>query len=131
MSGGGTGFVEEIASFTSCTRTELSLLSFIGAEMAAPAGTVVVSQNEPGREAYVITKGRAVVLCEGEPVGTLGQGEFFSEMSLLTGSVHPTTVIAETDMELIVLTPGDFDSLLANAPSVVRKMIRPTRKVAV
>lgn len=122
--GGRTGVIDEVASFSSCTRTELDLLSTIGPGMAVAEGTPVVEENMPGRECFVIAGGRATVTRRGEIVGHLGAGEFFGELSLLTGVAYPATVTADTAMELIVLSPAEFDTLLSDAPTVVRKMLR-------
>lgn len=124
---GRSGVIDEVASFSSCTRTELDLLSSIGKPLTVSEGTVVVTENALGRECFVITAGRAEVTRHGEFVGRLGAGEFFGEMSLLTGASYPATVTAATDLELMVFSPFEFDALLANAPSVVRKMLRMRR----
>lgn len=123
-----TSLLENAASFASCTRTELDLLSFIGTEVGVAPGIVVMEQHAMSRDCLVISAGRARIERDGECLGSMGPGEFFGELSLLTGATHPYTVTAETEMELFVLSPADFDSLLANAPSVVRKMLRERRR---
>ena len=128
MDGGRSGLIDEIASFSSCTRTELDLLSFIGAETFVAAGTVIAAEHATGRDCFVISSGRAKTTRGGQDFGSLGPGEFFGELSLLAGAPYPATVTAETPMELFVLSPAEFDSLLANAPSVVRKMLRERRR---
>ena len=123
----GSGLLDRVASFSSCTRTELDLLSFIANETPVEAGTVIIEEGTLGREAYVIESGRAKVMCGRETLGVLGPGEFFGEMSLLAGAPRFATVTAETPMVLMVLSPAEFDSLLVNAPSVLRKMMRDRR----
>ncbi len=129
MDSGRSDLLDEIASFSSCTRTELDLLSFIATETFVSSGTVVTVENTTGRECFVISSGSAKVTRDGEDLGMIGAGEFFGELSLLAGSAYPTTVTAETPMELYVLSPAEFDSLLANAPTIVRKMLRERRRV--
>ena len=124
IDGGRSGLIDEVATFSSCTRTELDLLGTIGAPMAAAERTEITVENMPGRECFVIKSGRARVTRGGELVGHLAAGQYFGEMSLLTGAAHQTTVTAETPMELIVLSPLEFNALLENAPTVVRKMLR-------
>jgi len=125
----GGGLLDGIATFSSCTRTELDLLSFIGTELSVEPGTVVMEEGAVSRECFVIQAGRAAAWRSGESMGTFGTGEFFGELSLMTGATHPFTVTAETPMELFVLTPAEFDALLARAPSVVRKMLRERPRV--
>ena len=130
MEGERTGaLLDGVATFSSCTRTELDLLSFIGTEASIEPGTVIMEEGAVSRECFVITNGRARAWRSGESLGGFGPGEFFGELSLMTGATHPFTVTAETPMELIVLSPAEFDALLARAPSVVRKMLRERPRV--
>jgi|SRR6266498_2373363 len=119
--------LDRVATFSSCTRSELDLLSFIATETLVEPGAVIIEEGTLGREAYVIASGRANVTCGGEIIGALGPGEFFGEMSLLAGAPRFATVTAETAMELMVLSPAEFQSLLTHAPSVLRKMMRERR----
>ena len=125
----GTVTVDKVGSFASCTRSEMDLLSFIAEEIAVDRGTTIVSEGDGGRDAYVISSGQASVTRDGECLGTLSPGEFFGEMSLLAGAQRLATVTADTPMVLLVLAPAAFDSLLANAPTVLRKMMRERRSV--
>jgi CRP-like cAMP-binding protein len=120
--------MDQVATFSSCTRSELDLLSFIGTEVAVEAGAVIMTENARSRECFVISSGRARVWRDGHDLGLIGTGEIFGEMSLLAGAPHPATVTAETPVELCVLSPAEFDSLMANAPSVIRKMMRERRR---
>jgi CRP-like cAMP-binding protein len=44
-------------------------------------------------------------------------------MSLLDGGPRSATVTAETDMQLLVLTSRSFSSLIADNPTVSRKLL--------
>ena len=120
----GPGLLDEVASFSSCTRTELDLLSFIADESIIGSDCVVVEEGVVGRKCFIIASGRAKVWRDGECVAELGQGQFFGEMSLLAGAPYSETVTAATTLELFVVSPAGFDSLLNRAPSIVRKMLR-------
>ncbi len=71
-------------------------------------GERVVRQGEPGEVLYVIVSGNADVRLEqgglSSTVTTLGSGQFFGEMSLLTGEPRSATVLAAT--ELLVVAVG-------------------------
>jgi CRP-like cAMP-binding protein len=54
----------------------------------------------------------------------LGPGSFFGEMSLLDQGPRSATVTAETDMQLLVLGSPEFSSLVAEIPSVARRIMR-------
>lgn len=77
----------------------------------------------------MIAEGRARIERAGEILGELGPGEFIGELSLLTGVPQVASVIAETAMEVLMLSSAELDSLLAKAPTVVRKMLRERKRI--
>jgi CRP/FNR family transcriptional regulator, cyclic AMP receptor protein len=113
-----------IPLFSGCTPNELSRLSQLFDEGWRAAGTVLVREGKPGSEFFVIVEGRAEATLRGEHLATLGPGDFFGEMSLLEVAPRAATVVAETDLSLLVLEPRGFASLLAVAPTVGMKMMR-------
>lgn len=70
-------------------------------------GERVVRQGGPGHELYVIVEGCADVVVEqnglSSVVNQLSAGQFFGEMSLLTGDPRSATVIAKTPLMIIVV----------------------------
>jgi CRP-like cAMP-binding protein len=124
-----SGLLDEVGAFSSLTRTELDLLSFIAEDGIIGRGCVVIEEGASGRKCFVVAKGRAKVWRDGEVVAELGPGQFFGEMSLLAGAPYTATVTAETTLELFVVSPAEFDMLLSRAPSIVRKMLRERPRV--
>jgi CRP-like cAMP-binding protein len=59
----------------------------------------------------------------GRKVGELGPGEFFGELALLIDAGRNATVTALTPMEAIVLSRGDFEAALADAPRMTRRLL--------
>jgi small-conductance mechanosensitive channel/CRP-like cAMP-binding protein len=91
-----------------------------GLQMFA-GGEKLCRQGEAGGSFYIIRSGRVEVQVAGAdgtpvPVAHLGAGAFFGEMSLLTGEPRSGTVVAETDVEVLCVSKGDFAGVLkANA----------------
>ena len=72
----------------------------------------------------MVVEGQAsVMIGERGRVAPMGPGASFGEMSLLDQGPRTATVEAETDMQLLVLDARSFQSLLAQVPSVARKML--------
>lgn len=113
-----------IPLFAGCTASELARLGQLFDEGWRAAGTVLVREGRPGSEFFVIVEGRAEATLRGQHLATLGPGDFFGEMSLLEVAPRAATVVAETDLSLLVLEPRGFASLLAVAPTVGMKMMR-------
>ncbi|HEU5320432.1 MAG TPA: cyclic nucleotide-binding domain-containing protein, partial [Methylomirabilota bacterium] len=78
-------------------------------EMHFTPGQAIVRQGDRPDGFYVIKHGRAAVQddtapsaagdgAQAQPLTTLGPGEVFGEMALLTESPRTATVVAETDL---------------------------------
>ena len=84
-------------------------------------GEVIVRQGEPGESAYVLCVGRARVSLEpgNTEVATLEPGDYFGEMSLLTGEARTATVRALGDCQVLEITAPHFRQLVLENPSMV------------
>ena len=81
-------------------------------------GEIIVRQQEAGDSLYIITKGTCEVLLETQPhqfkqVAILKKGDFFGEMSLLTGEPRSATVRAIGDAEVIKIQKDIFSEILS------------------
>jgi CRP-like cAMP-binding protein len=56
------------------------------------------------------------------PVGTLKEGAFFGEVSMLTGRPRSASVVAATYCELLELDRATLDSIVATHPHVLEVM---------
>jgi signal-transduction protein with cAMP-binding, CBS, and nucleotidyltransferase domain len=90
---------------------------------------VIVRQGDPGGELFVILRG-GVDVSAGRAdnnkidVTTLGPGDIFGEMSLMTGAPRTATVTTAEECELLVISPGDFRQLLAASPDLAKRIHR-------
>jgi len=84
-------------------------------------GEVVFHQGDVGDCVYVIRKGACDVLrMNGEQehlLATLGPGEYFGEMAVLSGHGRNATVRAQTAMDVLLISKADFDQLKSNVPA--------------
>jgi len=99
------------------------------------AGEVVVRQGEATTELFIVQSGRMVVQRETDgasaDVATLGAGDFFGEMALMTGEQRTATVRAATPATLISIDRDAMHDLLATAPelaAVVSRVITERRE---
>ena len=91
------------------------------------SGEIPVHQGEAGDSFYIIKSGKVNVVVEKSSsssavVATLGAGNFFGEMSLLTGAVRTASIHVMEDAEFIVVDKESFRSTLANNPSLAESM---------
>ena len=80
------------------------------------AGATLVKQGEIGDSFYVVLTGQAKVVASGRTLNRLLPGEHFGEISLLDGEPRSASVVAETEMTLVIITQKDFLAMLAKDP---------------
>lgn len=89
------------------------------------SGEVVFREEEPGHAMYVIRAGDAVLFRSGRRLQTLGEGDFFGEMSMLLDAPRSATVKAGVNgVELVEIARENFDQILRENPRVVDTMLR-------
>jgi small-conductance mechanosensitive channel/CRP-like cAMP-binding protein len=82
----------------------------------------ILRQGEPGDSLYVLRSGTVDVrAAAGEAVRhvrTMTAGQFFGEMSLMTGAPRSTTVVAASDVECYVVDKDAFQAILQETPEL-------------
>jgi CRP-like cAMP-binding protein len=106
-----------------CPRAELIALSRHATPLPLQAGTVMCREGTPGLEAFIIIAGEAAVTLAGKWIARLGPGDVCGEMALLEQAPRAATVTAVTPLEVLVLSPGDFRTLLSDAPTITRRLL--------
>jgi hypothetical protein len=115
--------------FRGLTMAEATVLGTFMERQTAEPGDVVVRQGEVGDAMYLIESGTADVRAgRGEQetitVATLGPGDFFGEIALLTGAERNADVVATMPMTLLRLGKDEYTRYLAHAADVEREMMR-------
>jgi cAMP-dependent protein kinase regulator len=87
------------------------------------AGAILVTEGEPGDSLFVLTHGtvRAFVRTEAGrnvEVRRMEEGEFFGEISLLSGKPRTATITAATACELLELDRRTLDDICRRHPRV-------------
>jgi glucose-6-phosphate 1-dehydrogenase len=87
-------------------------------------GDVVIRKGEVGSEMYLISRGDVEVIDEGgRVVATLGEGNFFGEISLMTSAPRNATVRAKSYCDFFVLDKTDFARVLKDRPQFLKSMM--------
>jgi HlyB family type I secretion system ABC transporter len=100
---------------------ELVAASFVEEEFTF--GQEIVREGDSADALYVLVSGRARVLKKGEggdelSLGALRPGDTFGEAGLLGQALHPATVRASSDVEVLRLDRSVFDALLRQRADV-------------
>jgi SulP family sulfate permease len=91
-------------------------------ERVVPAGTRLMQQGDPTPGIYLIRSGRVTVLLEGPDGGevrlrTLLEGTVLGEISLYRDEPCTATAVAETECDVLHLTPEAFSTLCRDDPA--------------
>jgi len=113
----------QVPLFSTCSRKDLQKLGKASDEIEVKQGKVLVEEGKPGHEFFLIEDGTAEVRRNNRKVATLARGQFFGELSLLDRGPRSATVVADTDMTLLVLGQREFSGVMGDAPSVAQKML--------
>jgi cAMP-dependent protein kinase regulator len=91
-------------------------------------GSVIIQEGDPGASMYVITSGEVKVYTRSTGntgnvyLAKLGEGDFFGEVSVLTGKPRTATITASQRTELLRLDKEKLDNALAKHPGI-RKVL--------
>jgi CRP/FNR family cyclic AMP-dependent transcriptional regulator len=110
--------------FSACSSRELAKIRKAFSEVNVEAGRVLCQEGTAGTEFFVILSGTAEVIRSGKKVNTLGPGQFFGELALLDHRPRTATVRAKTDMVLLVLSQREFHGILAEVPTLTKKLLQ-------
>jgi CRP-like cAMP-binding protein len=88
---------------------------------------IVCKIGDQGNAMYIIITGKVnicIYSADGQEqiVNTLGPGDYFGEMALLTGEPRSATVKTSEPSEMFLLYKGDFDVILERFPSISLSM---------
>ena len=109
--------------FSQCNKSQLQEISRVADELIVRAGTVLTRQGDFDYELFVVIDGRAKVTRDGRQVASIGRGEFVGELAVIAHVPRSATVIAETDLDLLVLTPARLDQLLDDIPGLAKHLL--------
>lgn len=109
--------------FSELSKAELRSITRLMTHTKVRQGRELTKQGQIGREFVIILEGEASVMQDGRKVASLGQGDFLGELSVLTGDARMATVVADTDMQVEVLTRAELLALLDEKPVVAKKML--------
>ena len=114
----------EVPLFSAASRRDLQKIARASDEVAVKAGRVLVDEGRPGHEFFLILEGTASVRRKNRKVAELGPGQYFGELSLLDRGPRTATVVADTDMKVLVLGQREFLGVLDEVPGLAYKILR-------
>jgi CRP-like cAMP-binding protein len=93
-------------------------------EEVFPQGARVLRKGLKGSGLFVILEGEAVVRIDDEELARFGPGDFFGEISVLTGEPPNADVQAATMLRCLVIPGPEFQPFLIQHPRVLYRMLQ-------
>jgi len=114
--------------FSSLNQNELKTLGRMSEIVYFPEGKVIFEEGTTGREFFLIIEGQAAVKKGKRTLSKVGRGSYFGELSILDGEPRSATVVAISDMELLVLEQRQFSGAIREVPSLGLKFLTAMAK---
>lgn len=114
----------QLSLFADLRWPELEAVAHTFDEEVFAEGQRVLRQGISGGAFYVILEGDAAVVIDGQERARLGRGDFFGEISVLTGGVPVADIRAETLLRCLVLPGPQLEGFLLEHPTVMLRMLQ-------
>jgi CRP/FNR family cyclic AMP-dependent transcriptional regulator len=109
--------------FSHCSKRELQEVAQLADEIDLREGKEMTRQGTRGREFFVLLEGTAEVMKNGRRINTLGPGDFFGEIALVSDTPRTATVTATSPVRALVVTDRAFRRLLDDVPQMQTKVL--------
>ncbi len=86
------------------------------------AGETIIREGEDGEFFYHVFSGAVDVVKDGRVVARLQAGDFFGEISLVTGEKTGATVVAERESAVILVSSTRFKQIIGMNEELARKL---------
>jgi CRP-like cAMP-binding protein len=115
--------LKKVPLFAGLDDRELEQIAATMRERRFSKGDTVTEEGAGGAGFFVVEDGTADVTVSGQPRGTIGAGDYFGEIALLTGSDRTATITATSDMICWGMTPWDFRPLVESNSTIAWKLL--------
>ncbi len=120
---GRVTLLRNISLFSGCSNDELRKIASLQTHYEATQSDILTKQGQPGHECFVIVEGTATVIRNNVKLADLGPGDLVGELALLDGRPRTATVVARTNMHLLVFSRQEFVHLCGSFPTVTFKVL--------
>ncbi|HEX5225760.1 MAG TPA: cyclic nucleotide-binding domain-containing protein [Solirubrobacteraceae bacterium] len=115
--------LKAIPLFSGLSEKALNTVAVFASETSVSAGKRLVHEGDYSYDLIVIESGTADVLKAGEVVGSLGPGDVFGEMGMLSGGRRTADVVATSPMRLITLSKWDLRRISGEIGEQLEKLV--------
>jgi CRP/FNR family transcriptional regulator, cyclic AMP receptor protein len=115
--------IARVPLFSQCSKRELEQIASVADEIDLNDGKELMREGKVGREFFVILEGTAEVTRDSETINTLGPGDFFGEIALISHGPRTATVTTTSPIRALVVTERSFHQLVDKSPEIQMKVL--------
>ena len=121
--------LKSIPLFAPLSSDALDTVSVFASETAVSAGKRLVHEGDYSYDLIVIEDGTADVIKGGEVIGSLGPGDVFGEMGMLSGGKRTADVVATSSMRLITLSKWDLKRISTEVSGQLESLVKQRQEL--
>jgi len=115
--------LKQVPLFSDLSRRHLNQIAKHSDDVSVKAGKILAREGTKGYEFFFIAEGEARVEKDEKTINRLSTGDFFGEISLIDKKPRTATVVAETDMILLVVHTKSFYHVLNTIPDLQHRVL--------
>ena len=121
--------LRQVPLFSKLSDKELRSVAGQMRERSYSAGETMTTEGDSGVGFFVIDSGEAQVSKDGETIATLGAGDHFGEIALLSESPRTATIVATTDVQCFGMTSWQFRPLVEHDARIAWQLLQGLAKM--
>lgn len=106
---------------------EMPAVDYSSFQRSIEAEKMIFCEHEPGRELYIIQKGKVKItkiIDENEVLlAVLEPGDIFGEMALLDGKPRSASALAADDVQMMAINKANFENMVQAQPQLATRLI--------
>jgi CRP/FNR family cyclic AMP-dependent transcriptional regulator len=110
--------IKRVPLFSGASKSELAQIAAIADEVDLPADRTLITEGDTGREFFALIEGTAEVTQGGRKIRTMGPGDFFGEIALISKAPRTATIVTTSPVRALVITDRAFRQLLEQSPEI-------------
>jgi CRP/FNR family transcriptional regulator, cyclic AMP receptor protein len=119
--------------FTGCNEQTLTELALACRVRQLPKGSIVFFQSDPAEALFVVHSGCIAIFLNSQDgrelvISEAHSGDYFGELSLLTGLPRSASAVAREKSELLVIPAAAFNKVLHSQPPMMQYLLKMTAR---
>lgn len=114
--------VEDLTRVTEYKADLIKTLARVGTQVHIPVGWSIIMESTPADSAYIILEGSVEIRKAGNVLATLGPGDVFGEIALVSHHLRSASVVASTAIRALHLTDEAVNALVEHDSSFAESL---------